>query len=952
MEKEVQKQNDSDELGSSTNVKTFKYTRYECPYPVTKRFATSGTIGGAYPTGRATTITSTVDEFANYLKFQRNTECIGIGINIHLDRVAITTTKKFKKVKYPYKEVDGQQLLLMTKTVDNYSFNWNYAGILHIDCDFKKEFDQPWVSSEKVIERLQSYIPELRYCDKIVKYSSSNLSDSPDVFPENGNFHIYIIVPELSRIQSLCGYLYNQMHIEGDGFLYVDGNGRVHDHGFIDPAVVDNSARFIYTAAPIIEDDVQLWHHSGIEVVYGEPCYIDLATALRQYHGDLNARASKKAIFEASQEDSILELSNKNNSEFYDVHFQGAKTKGMSDEEAGDYASKISNHILPPNFKLTFDDPDIGEITVAEAMERDLRGYTCADPIEFRGSIDGYEDKNAGPNKAMLRKNNEFEWHIFSQIHKKTVYRIDYIDIFDASNELPTFENPTDKSLTLGTVEEVTAVDLVDEEIYKQEGNESVSINDIPEPITFSKPQTKSLWKEINLTMEDFEIERGQYDFFIGDQDLPEFVMCDILFDALKRYGKEELKAILGPSMPFNDIMKLYGDKYSMFWNPEKRVVNSKHNFISKSDEKSREKKFKRFAGRLKEKAIVSNASAIVIDNNIEVVSETADVQIKGANNSIGASLKNYMIKQVQDSRKRKIKGNKLISLTYSVERFIAMCFTSPRFVFPMTKDSLTLRSRKKKQAVDALSIYQENQPMHEAIIEAIYNLQEIDLLDVIKNGNKTEIRIKNGLLDLYHMYHRVDDLKIVKECVRWVDNIESKNPVLLEYDNENIEHLNKLRSLIRRYIEKVLQHEVFYTEVVDELSKAMMVVVDLYVQIASIGNPETKMKAFGLLPKRDYYFKKNKLTFKRMTLQEMCEAFVTITNIAAVRVEKIRKFRFQESDGKGIKFPSYAQYGIPVLFATGMGGIGIYTNDEGLSVLDKKHPCQMGEIDWWLAPE
>lgn len=392
----------------------FKATVLQSDTAVNKVFPKEDGRDNTFSTGVATTTEFSPLSFLNLLNKSEQNTCIVTGIHKHFNKCAIETTPSVNKYFGPFgvtRNMDGDSLPISFRGLDTFTYDKSYNGILHIDVDNKEGME--YLQPKELLVLLEDIVPELSHCTKIVKHSSSNVTPKGEE-SKRGNYHIYVVVPMI-HIKAVGTYLHRMMIIKGYGHLYYSENFTPQRGGYVDRACF-SPERIIYTAPPTLKDDNLIYHHKAYVIEEDDNLSFD----------DISSRLSKydPAYIEEEYQQSWNDLKNRHAEETarLKAEYKNEKVKdyisdGFTPIEAQQLAEKQSENILTHDHKVKFD--AYGWLTIREAIARNLKGETCADPIEFN------HHKNGGPNKAQLRCSKDKGWYIHSMIHGEFDYVIE-----------------------------------------------------------------------------------------------------------------------------------------------------------------------------------------------------------------------------------------------------------------------------------------------------------------------------------------------------------------------------------------------------------------------------------------------------------------------------------------------------------------------------------------------
>lgn len=257
---------------------TFEVTVVKSDGDVNKVFPKDEDRDNHLVSGIARTKSFTPQDFLEFLNASDPNTCIITGLQKTLANCAIEKTSSVGNYYEPYgitRNVDGESLQISYRGLDTFTYDRSVNGLLHIDCDNKP--GMKYLQPEDLLVLLEGIIPELSSCTKIVKHSSSNVTQKGEE-SKHGNYHIYIVIP-MSHIKAVGTYLYMKMMINGHGHLYHRDNAIPVLGGYIDKTC-HSPERIIYIAPPTLKDDNLVYHHKA---------YIIESTTLSNDLSDINS---------------------------------------------------------------------------------------------------------------------------------------------------------------------------------------------------------------------------------------------------------------------------------------------------------------------------------------------------------------------------------------------------------------------------------------------------------------------------------------------------------------------------------------------------------------------------------------------------------------------------------------------------------------------------------------
>lgn len=139
-------------------------------------------------------------------------------------------------------------------------------GFLLLDYDPNEFYnDGKSLSKEEFLEKIYDTVPEIKHCPHIWKTSSSsniikikNKAGNKVYEVMNGlkGQHLLVHVKDMSVIPEFFTYMYKKLWVNGEGYVFVDKVGRLHDRSVVDK-VVNSPEREIFLKAFLSDDLAQ-----------------------------------------------------------------------------------------------------------------------------------------------------------------------------------------------------------------------------------------------------------------------------------------------------------------------------------------------------------------------------------------------------------------------------------------------------------------------------------------------------------------------------------------------------------------------------------------------------------------------------------------------------------------------------------------------------------------------
>ena len=828
--------------------------------------------------GHAKTNCFSFTEFINALKSisEDSTKCIITGINPHSEEYDLVCTSELRHNQFYRRK-------------ETFTYDHNDFGILHIDYDYKE--GQPYRTPKCFDSIIKEVFPSFKSMRRIYKTSSS-YGVKKDGFPLNdtNGYHCYVIVPS-RLIKPIADHIYNSLWCSGHGFIYISKVGAPLHRSLLDKAVI-SPERIIYTAPaqvlpPLTKDDTQYKVLEGDDHLYDGNHREKWARVEKELNNIGLKEAANQAIEKAK------ELSRPECKIVRENYIQKESVKYI----AKGYSKEQARHIVESRCDgiLVGDDIVIlsngKHVSVVEILDTPAKYHreTLYDPNE----------PEEGPGRAILYVNGN-SIIISSRLHGGITYRL-------------MIDNGAFMDFKCRNSEEIQPdVNAHKSEEFPERETQVVDFNDIKHTDTTPpkhKPKNAFL-KSLDITASLILKDRNPHDFLI---EMPEDYQAEIIKRDLQKEGREYIKSNFDFSLNFSDTMSLYETELKGKWNPELShpwfTEHPKFQLFDK-DLIERRQTFQKFIARNKEKRGIQTITPIETDQILNSVHPLEFVRISGGRNSHGYNLKKILIQELQNSREQELNGQQLLVYEYTLECFLGMCFSYPKFIFPMSRDSLELRSRKRKgQNVTFSSRYVENWPMSDQILKTIQYMESRNWLKTVQGPKFKEIHLCGDFLEHYKLLHASQkDFKVQLEVLRLVDNATKKKPLLIEY--EDTDATRTWRNTILRYIDKAYRHQIITASFNgNSPTKENFVKPDLYIQFESVGDLDptetANIKAVNLLPKDDYYFHGDKLQHIRMGITDSLNAFTAMTDTALERIRLLNKTRYKKSPHSP-KFASY----------------------------------------------
>jgi hypothetical protein len=275
---------------------------------------------------------------------------------------------------------------VIARTAEYVTFQPSEAGFMLLDVDFKgmpAPVAETIEANGGVLETIFSACAAIRSAGRVERASTSagtSNTETGEHFTGSGGLHIYIAVSDAADIPRALKVLFDRLWLAGYGWINVGAAGQFLERSLIDTAV-GSPERLIFEGAPIVmppllQDSVaRLARATDGNHIDTRAVLPNLSTAEKAQLATLkdNARRVLRSEAASARERADQRLA-KNI-----AHRTGAPLDRVLDR-----LRHRHNGSLLPDHPLVFDDPAIGEVTVADVLTNpaDFIGETLADPLE------------------------------------------------------------------------------------------------------------------------------------------------------------------------------------------------------------------------------------------------------------------------------------------------------------------------------------------------------------------------------------------------------------------------------------------------------------------------------------------------------------------------------------------------------------------------------------------
>lgn len=308
----------------------------------------------------------------------------------------------------------------ISRTREHIGFAAGEPAFALLDFDRKgmpEEVDTILSSHESVWGALVNMVPEIAEAARIRRVStSSGLSDlrtGDAVGRESGGEHIYLLVRDGSDIERFLKDLHARCWLNHLGWFLLGATGQLLDRSIIDRAVWAPE-RLVFEGAPVLAEPL-LQDRAARRPNWTPGIALDTRLAcppltlveearLSRLKSEARAVLAPEAVrIQATADKALTE--------------RLTEVRGMSFAAAQHSVRRRHQGILMPQVELTFDDPAIGTVAVAELLARPDRfvGETLADPLE---------GVSYGRCKAMVMRHERGGLWIHSFAHGRMTYEL------------------------------------------------------------------------------------------------------------------------------------------------------------------------------------------------------------------------------------------------------------------------------------------------------------------------------------------------------------------------------------------------------------------------------------------------------------------------------------------------------------------------------------------------
>jgi hypothetical protein len=295
----------------------------------------------------------------------------------------------------------------IARTGENLEFPPGLAAYMLLDHDCKGIPDEIWdkLGNRSFWKNLVMAIPALAGATRLERRSTSSglyhqkRPDEP--YSGTNNRHVYVLVTDGSDIKRALTTLQDRLWLAGYGYYVIGANGSLLERSIIDASVY-GPERLVFEGEPIVEAPLAQDAKARRADIY-DGNVVDTRVAIPPLNeAELQQLAEIKREAAMALKPRIAAA----RQAWADAY---AERHGLTRKEAERIAAQAGKLMLETTFELEFDDPDLGDRTVAKVLNNPDRylGETLADPIE------GYR-YGRGKAKVLRRRDRTLMIHSFA----------------------------------------------------------------------------------------------------------------------------------------------------------------------------------------------------------------------------------------------------------------------------------------------------------------------------------------------------------------------------------------------------------------------------------------------------------------------------------------------------------------------------------------------------------
>ncbi len=364
--------------------------------------------GGNLHTGNFMTADMSIAELGNFLEKCTHKQIIIQGLTGY-DKGLITT--KSGLARY-----DLAEHATVSRSKEYFKYVDGEEGFLLLDYDPNEFYrDGKVLEKEEFLDLIYKAVPEIKKAPHLWKTSSgSNIIQIKDKNGEDCYItktgqkgqHLLIHISNMNDIEEFFSYLYHKLWLMGEGYIFIDKVGRLHDRTIVDK-VVNSPEREIFVKACL--DEEYLKQNVEVEVFNENKKALDLRKILDKV--DLETIEEE---YDTLHRKELSKFSKESKAKLNDYVNKNAEKHGLSTEAL---KHSILERKLFSDYKIKLSD---GKYVTVETLIENADKYDgryCYEP--FEPEYGGYCN-----TKAWIDANNQ---RIYSHAHGGIEYElVDY----------------------------------------------------------------------------------------------------------------------------------------------------------------------------------------------------------------------------------------------------------------------------------------------------------------------------------------------------------------------------------------------------------------------------------------------------------------------------------------------------------------------------------------------
>lgn len=354
-----------------------KFTIIQSKSNISKKFSLdengelSKEDGGNLHVGNFRTANMSISELGEFIQNCNHKQIIAQGVTGH--EMGLITTKSSLS-KY-----ESAEHATVSRSKEFFHYEEGQEGFLLLDYDPNEYYKEgKSLSKEEFLQLVYTAIPEIKDCPHLWKTSSSSniiqINKETDKFIKKSGIngqHVIIAISDMSLIPDFFDYLYNKLWCIGEGYVFVDKVGRIHDRTIVDK-VVNSPEREIFLRACLIDETLR--QDLSVEVFNPKKKALNLASVLESV--DVNATREEyeglyKKEYNKYAKESKKRLNDyiKKNAKKHDLSEESLKLSIVERKLFSDFKIKLNNGVY---------------VSVEDILEKpsEYSGMYCFEPFE------------------------------------------------------------------------------------------------------------------------------------------------------------------------------------------------------------------------------------------------------------------------------------------------------------------------------------------------------------------------------------------------------------------------------------------------------------------------------------------------------------------------------------------------------------------------------------------